>query len=474
MTTRNVFGWGLGVLLGSALVAGVVMRWREPLVVTVAPAVEAPIETSFTADGVVKGIQINVASKIPATILRIHVQEGDRVQAGQTLITLADADADHGVRMAEASVASARRALEEANSRVAAVEAQVSSGIEAARAQLKTAEAELARVRAGPRKQEIELARHDLESAKAAHEEARRRAARMRALYQQGAVSQADLESVETQEAMAKQALDAASDAYELVLAGARPEELRIATSQVEQARAGLRQAEAGHRDVDAMRASAEVARSRVAEANAGFERAQSARAELTLTAPRAGVITRRWLEPGDRCQPGGTIVELLDPRTTYLEGEISDEDLSKARQGDAVTVTTAAFPGRTFEARIVLLGQAAELKPDVAVRTRILRVRIQLVEPNPDFKVGMEVDIEGKRSTAKPVLVIPSEALVFAGNEPSVWVAENGIVRAQRIKTGIITPYQVEVLEGVRLGEQVVIDQKERLTDGQRVRVRT
>lgn len=444
----------------------------EPPSVDVVVATEQSIHTTFTADGVVKGITVSVSSRVAARIESIAVNEGDSVKSGQLLVTLADDEIQANIKMALSSVRLARSAHNQSLVATRTAEEQAQSAIRTAQAQFKSAMARLAQAKAGNRPQEIELARHQLEAARAAHLEAKHAAERARKLYEGGAVSLAAYEAAATREAVAKEEFESAQDAYELVKAGPRAEAVAAAEEEVKVAHAAVAQAESGRREVDVLRAATLVAAARVAEAQSALRRIQSDLGDLNLASPTTGVISKRRLEPGDLASPGMPILEVVDSRGKYIEGEVSDEDIGKANVDDKVTVSTAAYPGRNFPATITQVAPSAELKPDVAVRTRIVRFRVKLDGPYTGFKVGMEVDIEGRSTSTLSSLTVPADALVFSGNETAVWIFESGKVRLASVKTGVTTPTLVEILSGLKAGDQVVVTGKEALTEGQTVRL--
>lgn len=473
MRIRANILWVVAVGAIGAIATWFFARTSKPLDVQLATVSEQRIETSFTADGEVKGAMVHVAPRVIARIASIEVQEGDAVRPGQVLVRLADPDSPAAVDSALAAVQSSVSAHRQAGEAVRAAEAKVNAAIRTAQAQVNAAKARLAQAKAGNRPQEIEVARHRAEAARASYDEAQKAAARARRLFEEGAVSRAAYEAAATREALAKQDLESALDALDLARAGPTPESVATSEMELEVARRALNQAQTERREVDVLRSAAAVAWSRVLEAQSALKRAQAGMQELTLTSPTVGVVAKRALEPGDLATPGLPILTLVDDRRKYIEGEASDEDIGKAQVGDEVSVSAAAYPGRTFPATITHLAAAAELKPDVSIRTRIVRFRVQLKGSDAGFRVGMEVDIEGRHRSERPVLSVPTDALAFAGNETAVWVVREGKVRLTPIKVGVITPTVAEALSGLKAGDRVVVSGKEALTDGAAVRER-
>lgn len=457
-----------------AALAALYAAWREaPQTVTASAAEEVRLESSFTADGVVKGATAKVTSRVMARISALKVKEGDTVSVGQEVATLSDESVSATIQAARAAVASAESASGQARAAMVAAQAKARSAVDTAQAQLLAASAKLRQAMAKSRPEEVEVARHKLEAAKSAHAEAMLAMERARKLLAEGAISVAACQQAETREALLRQELEAARDSYTLVVSEPRREVVDAAKLEVEVARKMLDQAIAGGQDVQVLREAHKVAQMQVLQARSNLNVAMASLDDLKLAAPIRGVVTKRHLEIGDMAMPGSPVVEIVDSSGAYIEGEMSDEDQAKARVGEKVQVTSSALPGKVFSATIVSIAASAELKPDVSIRTRIVRFRVRLDQPNALLVVGSEVDIEGKHIPDEAVLTIPSGALVFLNDQTGVWVVADGATRFVKVTTGRMTPERVEILSGLKPGDQVVTSNKAQLHEGKAVRVR-
>jgi membrane fusion protein (multidrug efflux system) len=159
--------------------------------------------------------------------------------------------------------------------------------------------------------------------------------------------------------------------------------------------------------------------------------------------------------------------------RDLHIEAEISSEDAAKAEPGMPVTVTSPSRPGQALNAKVVSLSPVGELKPDAAIRTRIVRARVMLEKDWELFRPGMEVDVQGER-VLKRALAVPNDALAFSGESAVVFVVErDGVARSRPVVVGMSNARLTEIVSGLRAGERVVVDGKDELKDGDRVRVR-
>jgi RND family efflux transporter MFP subunit len=175
-----------------------------------------------------------------------------------------------------------------------------------------------------------------------------------------------------------------------------------------------------------------------------------------TLTAPFAGVITRRSVEPGDLAAAGVPLLELEG--TDHLRAELAvPESLPSLAVGSALRVI---IDGDSVEGRL------AEFSPagDPATRTRLAKIDLPA---GTVVRSGQFVRVAWP-SGNEDALLVPANALTHFGQMEQVFVAENGRAQLRLIKTGGAIGDRVRVLAGLTAGESVVIAPPATLRDGQ------
>ena len=375
---------------------------QASVTVTVSAARRADLVTRVTATGTVMALrEAKIAARMPGRVTAVLVQEGARVGAGTPLLRVD-------------------------GSEIFAAEAQ-------ARAAVSTAYAQRDLVEAGARPEELQQAANAVAQAKAALDQAEVEADRMRSLYAMGAVAKQQLDAAETQLRLARTAYDSAQQQQRLVAKGPRVEQVRAAQAQAAGAEAALAAARVRIRD-------------------------------LTVTAPFAGTIVQRTVEPGESVSPAVPSFVLAQLDVIHVELAVPERNRAGLRAGQMATITVDSLPGKRFAGRI------AEISPTAASASRSFVVKVRVPNSEGLLQPGMFARGTIVTATRPGVLQIRERAVLTTAGGAVVFVVQGG--RAVR-RTVVVGEHQdgfVEVTSGVKAGEQVVVEGQEGLTDDQAV----
>jgi Cu(I)/Ag(I) efflux system membrane fusion protein len=170
----------------------------------------------------------------------------------------------------------------------------------------------------------------------------------------------------------------------------------------------------------------------------------------ITFRSPVGGVVMEKRAVDGMRVMPGDSLYRIVDASTVWVEADVYESDLAMVRVGQGAAVTLDAWPGDTFA------GKVSWIAPTMDEGTRTARVRIELPNRRGRLKPGMFAQAALLTTVARgPVL--PADALLDTGGRQFVFVTDgNGYFEPRRIRTGARVDGQVQVLDGLRAGEQV------------------
>jgi len=180
------------------------------------------------------------------------------------------------------------------------------------------------------------------------------------------------------------------------------------------------------------------------------------ARRTLMLRAPAAGIVMEKKAVAGMRFMPGEMLYQVADLSTVWAIADVFEQDISLARIGQKARLRIDAYPEKVFE------GTVSYVYPTLKAETRTVPVRVELANPGGLLKPGMFAALELASEAAK-VLAVPQSAVIDSGVRRVVLVQMGGDANAGRfepreVKLGQRAGDYVEVLEGVKEGEPVVV----------------
>jgi HlyD family secretion protein len=291
------------------------------------------------AVGTVEIREHDVAPMTAARVVRLLVDEGAAVDAGDTVAVL--------------SVAT------------------LAADIEQARARVATTQAALREAEAGPRTAEIERAEAELRAAEAEADRAAKDLVRIQALTESGALAEQQLDAARTLATTSANRRDALRETLRLLRQGTRPE--RIAGARAE-----------------------------VATAQAALAAAQATRSDLVLLAPVTGVVLGRHAEVGEVVAPGTPVMSVGESAKPWVRVYVSAADAARLTIGAPAVAMLDDLPDREFPGRVASVATKAEFTPRVALtedeRADLLfAVRVELDDATGTLKPGLPVTVRVK-----------------------------------------------------------------------------
>jgi multidrug efflux pump subunit AcrA (membrane-fusion protein) len=174
----------------------------------------------------------------------------------------------------------------------------------------------------------------------------------------------------------------------------------------------------------------------------------------LELKATIDGVIIERGATTGELVDKSKIIYTISDPTQLWAIAEVKERDIAAVKLGQDAAFTTLAFPDEKFHGKVVLIGNQVE------AGSRTVEVRIAVDNADGRLKPGMFADVEIVTTILDNVLLIPDSALETDGENQIVFVALDGNKFEKRtVKLGLEQSGRVQILDGVKAGENIVTD---------------
>ena len=210
---------------------------------------------------------------------------------------------------------------------------------------------------------------------------------------------------------------------------------------------------------IDADDSHLRVARAQVAEQ-------QALMAERLVRAPFAGRLGLRQVDVGQYLPAGTMIVTLqaLDP--IYVDFYVPQQALASIRLGQVALLSVDTFPGKVFRA------QVTAISPKLDPASRMAQIRATVANPDHGLLPGMFGTVHVDAGHARQALTVPNAAVIYNPYGSAVFVVHGGTVHQTLVKTGATRGDQVEIVAGLKAGEEIVTAGQIKLHDGSPIKV--
>lgn len=338
--------------------------------------------------GIVETQEVRLASKVGGRVAEVAVREGEQVQAGHVLVrfetpelTAQRRQTESKLRRAEADLAKARNGPRKEEK-------------EAAQAAVEAARARWRRLETGWREEEIRQAIAEQQTAEADRRLAQESYDRATRLFPQRSVSRADLDAAKAALDRSQGRFAAARAHMDMLTTGTRKED-------IDEAAAELKRAEAGHRLLLAGTRPEEIAAAEatVLELKAKLTELDAQLAEAEVRAPTGAVIEVVAVRKGDVLAPNQPVVRILQAEDLWVKVYVPETELGKLRLQQPAEVTVDAYPERRFAGRVIQVASISEFTPRNVQslegrRHQVFGVKVAVDTAQGVFKAGMAAEV--------------------------------------------------------------------------------
>jgi RND family efflux transporter MFP subunit len=203
-------------------------------------------------------------------------------------------------------------------------------------------------------------------------------------------------------------------------------------------------------KQLDDARAAFDVARAAEIQAKAALQEAETTFSYSRIVAPFDGIVGERPVNLGDMVTPGRFLLSVYSPIATDLQARVAEQYAGFLKEGTEVTVEIPSL-NLTQKSRI------REVVPQRDERSRTILVKAALEEA-PGMAPGLYGTMTIATKTSQ-VILIPRNVITTVGQLQSVRVVEDGVIKVRHVKTGRVLDNKVEILSGLKAGEEVVVE---------------
>lgn len=208
----------------------------------------------------------------------------------------------------------------------------------------------------------------------------------------------------------------------------------------------------------------------RIAGLDRRIEELKAENEAAVTQSPFSGTVYRTEYKEGETVRKGDAVMRIADLRHLRVRMNIDQVDLGRVRPGQQVTISSNAYPGQLWSARV------SEIVPRVVKKgSRAVADGLAPIAPPAEGLVpGMTLDLEVLVEEVPGVLQVPAGAIFTNEGRPFVYRVEWGRAQGTAVNLGRSNATSVEILQGVDENDTVVVGPADGLKDGDRVRARS
>ena len=370
--------------------------------VTTASAIRRDLPRFFEATGSLAGDQqTDVAPSIAGKVVAVGVDLGSYVKRGQMIVRLDDVDLKLRVDQAQAQLDQARAALRQAEEKIG--------------------------LRAG---QNFEPNRvPEVATAKVALDLAEKNLRRAEKLIESGDVARQFYDERRAER-------DQRREQYEAALSKARQDFAAVAT-----------------------------ARANVSNADSQLGLARRNLSYALVFSPIDGFVADRTADLGEYVSPTTKVATVVRVNPLRIRIDIPEQAISEVQVGQSVSVTTSAWPDKSFSGRI------ARISPNVSANSRTLTVEAEIENSDGALKPGQFATVRILQPRSEPAVLVPNRAVKTEAGVSRLFVIKDGHAQQRLVQLGQTEGDLVEIKTGVTADEQVATSNVDQLSDGIAVR---
>ena len=292
-------------------------------------------KNKIEASGNIEATNVIVSSQVTGKVLSLLKDEGDLVNAGDTVLIIDHENSEYQFDQATA--------VEQA------------------------AQAQLTLLRNGAREEDIKQAQEGVKQAQVNYDMAKKDKERFDALYESKTITGKQYDDANSRFELAQAQLTSANANLEKLKDFARPEDIKQAEANVNRQKAAVNLLKKQIRD-------------------------------SYVQSPLNGIIVKKYFEPGETVTMLSSLFKVSDLKTVKLVIYVSEDELGKVKLGQTAEVTSDTYPNKKYEGKIVYISPEAEFTPK-NIQTKdertklVFAVKLEVNNPNLELKAGMPAD---------------------------------------------------------------------------------
>ena len=214
------------------------------------------------------------------------------------------------------------------------------------------------------------------------------------------------------------------------------------------------------------------LAAARTAQAQQHLATVDAQLSYATIRSPITGIVTDQFQYEGEFASAGGKLVTIADTSTVIVKAPFSDTAVAQVKTGDTVTVVPTDTSAEEMHGQVTLLSRSSD------PASRAVEVWVTLGNGDGKLRANGAAQVTIAANSKNDAIVVPASAVTLETSDASegtvMVVDDQNVAHETKVTIGIRTPDKIEIIEGLKGGETVVIEGNYALADGTKVEVAT
>jgi RND family efflux transporter MFP subunit len=416
---------------------------------------------------------LRVSAPDAGLISVLPVELNQAVKKGQLLFQLDDQEARQQLRSAEAELNSARTKADENLALLGIRQQQSILQLQQSLSSQQEAALTLQESRSGATLEERQKLRESVRQAQLKAATSEQDLVRQRQLFQEEIVSQAALDTAESQYRLDQSSYREAMADLRAQSKGARPEELARLQAKQQYARLGADLARQKSQEESLLSHRLRASLAEVERLQAAVARQRYLVERRRVASPSDGVVSQLNYHAGEMVGGYSIVLSVVTNGPYWVEAEVDEQDAVHVAVGQPVRVMLTSLPGKTIAGKVAQVAPSLEARPQGPSDHKVLRIRVDLTEKVAELRAGLEADVEGQVGLAKEALSVPRAALLRDQGKDYVYTVNGGKLSRVEVQLGAVSGDRAEIRSGLSDGAEVVVEGGDGLAAGTPVRVR-
>ena len=211
------------------------------------------------------------------------------------------------------------------------------------------------------------------------------------------------------------------------------------------------------------------TSQARLSQSQAQLEQIKVQLSNAKIYSPISGIIFQKYVNQGEIIGMGSPIVTVYNPSSLMIEVNVDEADVGKIKLGQYAEIALDAYPGEKVEGVVTYIASASQ---DVKEKGVTFLVRVAVKKTNVVLRLGMTADVDIFIETKKDIARVSLDAVGEKDNKRFVYIIEKGKAKKQEVSLGLENDEYAEILSGIKVGDEVIIGNLDKLADGKTVKI--